>query len=89
MSFLHHFPALHSPSSAHALTPPSREDSKHSTGAVTPFIMDLGIGRAAAAGGEDFSQLSISAESSCSRHLKGAVAGPPDLGQNLIELMSW
>lgn len=49
MSFLRHFPALHSPSSAHAVTPPSREDSKHSTGAVTPFIMDLGISRAGGA----------------------------------------
>lgn len=52
MSFLHHFPALHSPSSAHALTPLSREDSKHSTGDVAPFIMDLGISRAGGGGEE-------------------------------------
>lgn len=93
MSFLHHFPALHSPSSAHALTPLSREDSKHSTGDVAPFIMDLGISRAGGGGGgEDFSPLSINRESRCSRHLKEAItprSDPPDLGQNLTELMSW
>lgn len=70
MSFLHHFPALHSPSSAHALTPPSREDSKHSTAAVTPFIMDLGISRAGA-GGEAEERTFLSSPSTERAHAQG------------------